>query len=780
MNNPAKWLNAGRKQKQEKQEINSKNHAINLLNTKMQKLIQEKNKLLDEIKILKTENENLKNQLQTTNPILLDLLKHQDKKKSEYSPEIISLGLKIKNESKKAYNLLVRHLGFPTEYYIEKLLSNSSTNLPECLTDISSLGTLLSSYKDSNHLSTFDATLAVDALYFTPEVEIDNEGNVSGMIFSGQNKNSLPKELFSLFADDPGQFAEFLSRNSGFMIKAAFVFQIQPFDCKLKPFVVHIKSATNGKANNTIVELLQEIKRIAKNRNINIRSFAFDGDNAYLNLHIIYYESYIHHAIRTHRLNLSHSRTMRVVSDYLHIIKRLRYRLLSSSVHSGFTDDPSSRIDIPILKTILKKVSPLVWNNEKYTKMHDSLPLQLFNLDHLLNLFFAKYFQAVAFWFPISTSLYAIHQPELGFNTRYYLLQTAAWFLIFYQEELANTEKPLKQRKTKENLDVAFYTKELLIEFTNTIVCHLQLMTIMSNYSFDRNSTTPLEHKFGNSRLRARDVHTLKRFIRNISLMQNSQSDVLKELKHFQKELKVPGRVNSFGVTVEKKDLQFSGDVMLDGVDSEQFMYSPQVFAKSVLAFSNFHPDLSEEFYDYEAVLNWGFNFLYEIQSVFPDFEQKKRRYINQNFYALGVKKPGTRGHFSSQYQPLALQKRRTLIHELFIDAFGPNYTKDNIIKALLKVKEHDQNGSMKVPNADVSVEKLIDWIAENFFPIFEFLKLILTSTKEQTEEASSDENCSNSSDIPKLDFDIEHFFSDPEIDAMFEPFMFDDDFEML
>ena len=412
--------------------------------------------------------------------------------------------------------------------------------------------------------------------------------------------------------------------------------------------------------------------------------------------------------------------------------------------------------------------------------MHDSLPLQLFDLDNLLNLFFAKYFQAVAFWFPISTSLYAIHQPELGFNTRYYLLQTAAWFLIFYQEELANTEKPLKQRKTKENLDVAFYTKELLIEFTNTIVCHLQLMTIMSNYSFDRNSTTPLEHKFGNSRLRARDVHTLKRFIRNISLMQNSQSDVLKELKHFQKELKVPGRVNSFGVTVEKKDLQFSGDVMLDGVDSEQFMYSPQVFAKSVLAFSNFHPDLSEEFYDYEAVLNWGFNFLYEIQSVFPDFEQKKRRYINQNFYALGVKKPGALGHFSSQYQPLALQKRRTLIHELFIDAFGPNYTKDNIIKALLKVKEHDQNGSMKVPNADVSVEKLIDWIAENFFPIFEFLKLILTSTKEQTEEASSDENCSNSSDIPKLDFDIEHFFSDPEIDAMFEPFMFDDDFEML
>ena len=89
---------------------------------------------------------------------------------------------------------------------------------------------------------------------------------------------------------------------------------------------------------------------------------------------------------------------MKVASEFLHIIKRLRYRLFSCIVHAGFENDPETAIEICNLIEILD-LSPVVWNNEAYTKMHDALPICLFDLPNLLELFNANYYQAVGFHF---------------------------------------------------------------------------------------------------------------------------------------------------------------------------------------------------------------------------------------------------------------------------------------------------------------------------------------------------------------------------------------------
>jgi len=227
----------------------------------------------------------------------------------------------------------------------------------------------------------------------------------------------------------------------------------------------------------------------------------------------MYYESYIEKAIATHRLSLRHSRELRVVSDYLHIIKRLRYRLLTGVVHSGFHQSEHSAVQIEDLRTILKHLLPVVWDNNKYTKMVDKLPMELFRIENLMMLLDAKFFSAAWYFFPISLTLLAMNGKDIGFSYRYFLIQISFWFLIFYQEEWNRGSPTLKQRVYAEDRNVMYFTNDLLMEFSNTLHCHLQLMMNMDNYSFDRKSTQPLEHKFGFARHRARDIHTFKRFL---------------------------------------------------------------------------------------------------------------------------------------------------------------------------------------------------------------------------------------------------------------------------
>ena len=97
-----------------------------------------------------------------------------------------------------------------------------------------------------------------------------------------------------------------------------------------------------------------------------------------------------------------------------------------------------------------------------------------------------------------------------------------AFCLIHYATIRDNSEINLKQKKRKDETDVCFYTNQLLIEFTNTIHSHMQLLNNLPDYCFDRNSSMPLEHLFGRARVRAKDIHTLKKFIDSVAYFQTS------------------------------------------------------------------------------------------------------------------------------------------------------------------------------------------------------------------------------------------------------------------
>ena len=208
--------------------------------------------------------------------------------------------------------------------------------------------------------------------------------------------------------------------------------------------------------------------------------------------------------------------------------------------------------------------------------MHDNLPLTLFSLNNFIELFEKKRYDSSAFWFPISLSITAYSKKDIGFLNRNFLFETALWFLTFYKEKLdkfksrvENKEILLNERKYNDSIDVLPYTEDLLIEFCNTLFSVLTIINKYENVDIDRTMTGPLEHCFGRSRSRSKNMHTLMKFI---SVLQEMNQEIL--LKKCDDLEKIKGRSLGFGVIVEDKD---DGELL--------FQSTPQQIALQFLDF---------------------------------------------------------------------------------------------------------------------------------------------------------------------------------------------------
>lgn len=134
--------------------------------------------------------------------------------------------------------------------------------------------------------------LSVDALFFRIDIKIGPNG-VEGFITEMQ----IEKKDISSFQSNIEYFISFVMKNWGNIVKAGFVFQINPLLFPIKPLVIHIVPSAHGKANNQIIEKLYDIKNILHNFRIEIVPFSFDGDNAYRNMNQTLYNSFIYRMI---------------------------------------------------------------------------------------------------------------------------------------------------------------------------------------------------------------------------------------------------------------------------------------------------------------------------------------------------------------------------------------------------------------------------------------------------------------------------------------------------
>lgn len=201
-----------------------------------------------------------------------------------------------------------------------KIKKRKISNFSECLLNLDKLSEILIQYKIENGIvgqNKIHCTLAVDALYFRPDIKIGPKG------VQGFSKDiELKKTDFDKFANDIDFFMSFVKANWKDIIRSGFVYQMNPLIVSYKPIVVFIYPSSNGKANNLIIQKLYEIKNILHNHRIETVSISFDGDNAYKNLNQSFYESFINRMIKQNIIPLGRMLSLRISPDYSQIIKR--------------------------------------------------------------------------------------------------------------------------------------------------------------------------------------------------------------------------------------------------------------------------------------------------------------------------------------------------------------------------------------------------------------------------------------------------------------------------
>ena len=95
--------------------------------------------------------------------------------------------------------------------------------------------------------------------------------------------------------------------------------------------------------------------------------------------------------------------------------------------------------------------------------------------------------------------------------------------LDLYQANQLRRNEILNERKYKESIDVLPYSSDVLIEFSNSLFSILTIIEKYENVDVDRTSTDPLEHSFGRSRVRSKDLHTLTKFIQVVNEQNKEQ-----------------------------------------------------------------------------------------------------------------------------------------------------------------------------------------------------------------------------------------------------------------
>lgn len=240
---------------------------------------------------------------------------------------------KYSAEIKKKHAIIQELETIQNESFNESSISFTEENeqtlhydIPKLLTELTDVTRIVDIWKEQSFIPKSDtiyACLSVDAIYFTPDIHLDEKSIFSGLILNESDEKLISKNAFARFSKNPNELQIFLQLNSDKIIRSGFIFHVQPYNPIYDTFIAHVHPASNGKANDIILFKLDEIKKLLKNRNITILSYSFDGDNKYSVLHQKYFNSYFNTVIKNNIISFSKTLVFKVNSDFLHLIKRL-------------------------------------------------------------------------------------------------------------------------------------------------------------------------------------------------------------------------------------------------------------------------------------------------------------------------------------------------------------------------------------------------------------------------------------------------------------------------
>ena len=455
-----------------------------------------------------------------TKAFVNDINKNVDKNKNgrRWSIKTLMICTIVYLLSRQAYSALTSSVVLPSEKTVRRYISNQTDFIDtRLLTNISNIPNITSKYREINNLDdTIVGVLGVDAIALKPIIKIDENGNIIGLNESVQ----IPHDQIELLKIDLNKQEEIVKQFQNFTVNNAFLFHFQPISPYYPCMTVHIQPSTTGKASVTQISLLKQIEKELKKQNFIVISFSTDGDSGYQTL--------VNETLsRRSKENIIFDLSKPLfISDPLHILKRGRYRYLSHNF-VYFSRKEKSFNYTQIVSLI--NLHSYVFDNSRITKMHDELPLKLFDISRFKLLYDINYTRHCAYFLPFSFLATALDNPYISIDDRVDLLEIAEYFLIEYQKLMKTNTDPKTRPAQKGNKSCFLFDNKLIDDLVVTI---MSIKTIIQNHegalSLNRLGTNPIEHHFGLLRIRSKyknEILTLltqESYTRLISFLENS------------------------------------------------------------------------------------------------------------------------------------------------------------------------------------------------------------------------------------------------------------------
>ena len=263
-----------------------------------------------------------------------------------YTASTMVFAFLVATTSFTCYCLLRKFLFLPSYPVVWRYFRYELHEIESYVTDINKIPQYLEHLSDSRTeekelITKYGGVLAVDAMSLRPHVFVTKAGLVHGLV----EQEIASDELVASMKQRYEEYEQYVASIRNKTITDSFIYQYQPLSARARCFTVFIEASTQGKATCVQIDRLSEIARLLEEHGFPVEGFSFDGDTTYSKLHSRFFDSY-HRMVsqNTSFINFSLLTELSIVSDPLHLIKRARYRFLSSRVHSGLENTTDSVI----------------------------------------------------------------------------------------------------------------------------------------------------------------------------------------------------------------------------------------------------------------------------------------------------------------------------------------------------------------------------------------------------------------------------------------------------
>ena len=443
--------------------------------------------------------------------------------------------------SSAAFYFFTQTIGAPSQSTITRYLKKAKQIDFQTVSDINSILVTMQKYREIYNINDdrdIYGILAVDAISLHPLINIEKDGTVTGLI----TKYQLSNEEIELIKNSLHEQEKIINKFKKNTIDSAFVYMFAPLEKQYATKVIFIEPSHGAKATTSQIYTLATLNALLRKAHFVTYAYSSDGDSAYRPL--------VNFTVGQFNDNIPINLNQPIhCIDPLHLLKRVRYRFLSHNFSLVSKNEDTFNYTKLVSKFNLPDV---VFDNSKITKMHDSLPLQLFQIQNLYLLYqkHDEFKQEFSYFFPYSIYQAALELDSLTIDERIDYIEIAGYYLKIYQKYLSDkkSDKPAQNKKQQ-----AVLFDNVLIN--DTLASILTINSILQKYvgkiSLNRIGTNPLEHRFGLLRLSSKFKHHFDQVIQ--------VQDRLNFLTDMENELGfslVKSRKHTFGVEVDLQGLQ--------------------------------------------------------------------------------------------------------------------------------------------------------------------------------------------------------------------------------